>query len=180
MTDGSGTSFYDHRGDNVFTTAPATDVGLFVGNTGHRYGYAFPLVGGSVGVLGAQVTHREIRRFFGFGNETARDDESVDFRADRSRVYVEAVVGLRPAPAVSIDFGPAFWFSSPTKEVATFVEVETPYGQDDFAQVGLVGRASCDMRDNPVALGVRRWPVGILPEARLYAQCCLGSQRRRQ
>ncbi len=220
VTDGKGTSFYDDRGDNVFTAAPATevdesdykepddtesathqarprdwgsrwtalpliglnsDVGLFVGNTGHRYGYAFrhfpyktrldlmalvnpthlrfqagatytfPLVGSTVGLISAEVTNREIRRFFGFGNETTKDDGSVDFRADRSRAYVEAMVGLRPTSAVSIDFGPAFWFSSPTKEAGSFVEAEAPYGQDDFAQVGFVGRASWDTRDNPVA-----------------------------
>ncbi len=225
VTDGKGTSFYDHRGDNVFTAAPATevdesdykepddtesathqarprdwgsrwtslpliglnsDVGLFVGETGRRYGYgfrhfpyktrldltavvnpthlrfqagaayAFPLARGTSGLISAEVTNREIRRFFGFGNETTKGDPSVDFRADRSRAYMEAVVGVRPAPAVSVDFGPAFWFSSPTKEDGTFVEAQAPYGQDDFTQVGLVGRAAWDTRDNPVApsLGV--------------------------
>ncbi len=237
VTNGKGTSFYDHRGDNVITSAPATevdesdykepddtesathqarprdwgsrwtslpligldsDVGLFVGDTGHRYGYAFrhfpyktrldltavvnpthlrfqaaaaytfPLVRGAVGLIRADVTNREIRRFFGFGNETARDDESVGFRADRSRAYLEAVVGLRPAPALSIDFGPAFWFSSPTKEEGTFVEARAPYGHDGFAQVGLVGRASWDKRDNPVApnLGLMLEVEGrYIPEA---------------
>ncbi|MEE8146291.1 MAG: BamA/TamA family outer membrane protein [Longimicrobiales bacterium] len=184
-----------------------SDVGLFVGETAHRYGYGFrhfpqktrldlssmvnpiqlgfqagvgfefPLARGSVfGRIKAAATNREIRRFFGFGNETVRDRPSAEFRADRSRVSLETLVEFRPGPTTSFAFGPALWFSSPTKEEGTFVEAEAPYGFDDFVRVGLLGRLTLDTRDNPVAArrGVRFSVEGrYVPEA-LDAEAAYG------
>lgn len=113
--------------------------------------YEFPVKRGRL-FSGFEVagSTREVRQFFGVGNETVKAGSTSFFSADRAHVSLEVPLKLRLGTDLEFRIGPAVGFSTPVDEDRTFLEAEGPrYGFEDFGWVGLNGGFLWDTRDTP-------------------------------
>jgi hypothetical protein len=145
---GYGFRFFPYR--NRFRTTYAINpvrLGARVGTT-----WEFPIgrrgVGGLVDLEG--VT-RDVRWYYGLGNDTQASAGRTFYSADRAVYSAAGGLTYRPVGGVAFALTPMFWHSRAVdRDSPTLISTTRPPTLDAVNQVGLAFRAEVDRRDSPV------------------------------
>ena len=103
------------------------------------------------GIVGLEALTREVRWFYGIGNETPATAEKGLYRADRGAYALSAGLSYRPRGGVSLELTPTIWHSRAVdRDEPTLVASTRPPSLDAVTQAGVVFRAALDTRDSRV------------------------------
>lgn len=86
-------------------------------------------------------------RFFGFGNDTPRTDDSEPYDSWLRQVRVAPAWNLPLKGDGRLSVGPVFQWTEPELETGSPLEVERPVGAESYTQLGLRAEAALDGRD---------------------------------
>jgi hypothetical protein len=103
------------------------------------------------GLVELEALTREVRWFYGMGNETRALDGKAFYRADRGYYALSAGLSYRPSGQVSLELTPTVWHSRAVdRDEPTLIGSTRPPSLDAVTQAGVVLRAELDTRDSPV------------------------------
>jgi hypothetical protein len=88
-------------------------------------------------------------RFFGFGNETSKTDDTERYDTWLRQVRVEPAVNWPLGRGGWLSIGPVFQWTDPEVELGTPLDVAQPIGVGPYTQLGLRAAAELDGRDAP-------------------------------
>jgi len=92
------------------------------------------------------VSGLEQIRFFGFGNETEKFEESEFFRTDQTQIIVAPIIHYPVSQIAEVSIGLAMKYFD-TREEDDFVSMVKPYGFDNFGLIKFRGGFKVDTRD---------------------------------
>lgn len=93
----------------------------------------------------------DVRRFFGFGNETPLTGFSNFYRAYESTYLVSTALGWSMGRHVTAQVGPVLRYSTTDFNRLTLISRVRPYGSGNFGEVGAEGSLTFDSRDTAAA-----------------------------
>jgi hypothetical protein len=90
-------------------------------------------------------------KFYGFGNETVRDQPDEFYYSRQTEYLVAPAVALPLGGRDTLVVGPVYKDVSTDQSGDRYITIAKPYGYPQFQEAGLRARASHDTRDSPVA-----------------------------
>jgi hypothetical protein len=115
-------------------------------------GEFYSLINGSKITLHAFGSGLEVLNFYGFGNETKRDEdlESQHFyKVNQKEFLLDPRIEFLLNNNTNLSFGVSLKFTSTEKEGNSLLIQNPPYGSEDFLLTGINGGIKIDGRDNP-------------------------------
>jgi outer membrane protein assembly factor BamA len=113
------------------------------------------LFGGNADLsLRGHFTGVEIVNFFGFGNESVKDEASSFYKVHQSQFVTTTTLSFGDGEKTELAFGPVFKrTASDTTVTNNFLAEQKPYGAGTVMQLGVQASLDLDGRDHPT------WPT---------------------
>ena len=101
--------------------------------------------------LAARASQIEILRFFGFGNETPKEESTSFYEVKQTELSLTPMVNVPLASRLTLSLGPAVQHFSMRRPQGKFIGQTRPYGSGSFGQLGALAELELDTRDVPAA-----------------------------
>jgi hypothetical protein len=101
--------------------------------------------------LVARASQIEILRFFGFGNETPKEESTSFYEVKQTELSLAPLVNVPLASRLTLALGPTLQHFSMRRPQGTFIGQTRPYGSGSFGQLGALAELVLDTRDVPAA-----------------------------
>ena len=99
----------------------------------------------------ARASGADLVRYFGFGNESPFSEPRDFFRVGQEQYELALGIGWASRSGLTFDIGPLVRYATTDLDEPSLVNVERPYGSDNFGQVGAWSNLAYDTRDYPRA-----------------------------
>jgi hypothetical protein len=90
-------------------------------------------------------------KFYGFGNETVRDQSDQFYSSGQVQYLIAPAVAMPISVHDTLVFGPVYKDVSTSQSGDRYITITKPYGYPEFREAGIRGRITRDTRDSPVA-----------------------------
>lgn len=97
--------------------------------------------------LSTRVSGIEFLRFYGFGNETSSDKKDDFYKIKQAHISLFPAVRLDLTSFIELFIGPEIKYANTNLDEDTLLGQTTPYGAEEFGQVGLRLGFDCDTRN---------------------------------
>jgi len=101
--------------------------------------------------LAARASQIEILRFFGFGNETPKEERTSFYEVKQTVLSLAPTINVPLSSRVTLALGPTLEHFSMRRPQGSFISMARPYGSGSFGQLGALAELELDTRDVPAA-----------------------------